>query len=131
MIPHRKAPVLSLLLLSLLALAPGAQAQDPVTPFDRGLSAEIETADAAPSTAAFTAAMARMQGDMAIPFTGDADVDFIRAMIAQHRGTIAMAGIELDNGNDPAARKLAHAVIARVSAEDRQMQDWLAQHPPR
>ena len=86
------------------------------------------TTDVAPSTTAYMEALDRMHQDMAIQYTGNADVDFIRGMIPHHRGAVEMARVALEHGQDPEVRKLAEAVIAAQEAEIKWMEEWLAKN---
>lgn len=83
------------------------------------------SASAAPSTQAYIAANATMHEDMAIEYTGQADVDFIRGMIPHHQGAVEMARVVLAHGQDPEVRKLAEEIIAAQQAEIAWMTEWL------
>lgn len=84
--------------------------------------------DTGPSSKAFAEANAKMHGGMDIAFTGNADIDFVRGMIAHHQGAIDMAKIELQYGKDAGLRKLAEGVISAQEAEIKTMTDWLAKN---
>ncbi|RCS25162.1 DUF305 domain-containing protein [Phyllobacterium salinisoli] len=84
--------------------------------------------DKGPSSKAFAEANARMHKGMDIMFTGNADVDFVRGMIAHHQGAIDMARIELEYGKDSSLRKLAEDIIKAQEAEIETMKAWLAKN---
>ncbi len=86
--------------------------------------------DESPATMAFMAANMKMHGAMDIAYSGDADVDFMRGMIAHHQGAIDMARIVLDHGDDPAVRQLAQEIIVAQEGEIAFMQDWLKKNAP-
>lgn len=88
----------------------------------------MATIDASASTKAYEAAMATMMKDMAVPYTGNADVDFMKSMIPHHQGAIDMAKVALQFGKDPEVLKLARDVITAQEAEIEFMKDWLAKN---
>lgn len=85
-------------------------------------------ASAGAASEAYAAANAKMHADMTMDLTGDADVDFIKAMIPHHQGAVDMARIVLEHGTDPEVRTLAEAVIAAQESEIAWMEAWLAKN---
>ena len=80
------------------------------------------------STKAYEAANATMHKEMAISYSGNPDVDFVRGMIPHHRGAIDMAKAVIDYGTDPEIRKLAEDIINAQEKEIAWMHDWLAKN---
>src|SRR4051794_371361 len=78
--------------------------------------------------AAMQAAMHRMQENMAMPMSGDPDIDFASMMTPHHQGAIDMAHIELESGKDPELRKMAQKIIEDQEREITAFKEWLAQH---
>jgi uncharacterized protein (DUF305 family) len=86
-----------------------------------------QTADA-PSTRAYQKVMDAMMAGMMVPFTGNADIDFIKGMVPHHQGAVDNARIVLQYGTDPEVRKFAESVIAAQEAEIIWMNEWLAKN---
>lgn len=81
--------------------------------------------DTGPSSLAFNGITAKMHQDMAITFTGNADVDFVKGMIPHHQAAVDMAKTVLAFGKDPDVRKVAEGVIKAQEAEIVWLKEWL------
>ena len=65
----------------------------------------------AESTRAFKEADMKLMHNMAVPYTGDPDIDFRTKMIPHHRGAIDMAKVALQYAKDPETKAMAEASI--------------------
>ena len=87
-------------------------------------------ADMSASSIAFRAVNEAMHHGMDIAMTGNADVDFVRGMIAHHIGAVDMARIVQIFGSDPEIAALAGEIIEAQEAEIAMMRDWLERNAP-
>mgnify|MGYP000597621818 CR=1 FL=1 len=83
--------------------------------------------DTGPSSQALNGVIAKMNAEMALPFSGDADVDFVKRMIAHDQGAVDMAKVVLAFGKDERVKKIAEDVIKTNEADITNMQAWLKQ----
>jgi len=73
-------------------------------------------------------AMEKMHHGMMIAYTGDADVDFVRGMIAHHQGAVDMSAILFPVSINPEIRTLAEGVYRSQNYEIAWQRHWL-RHP--
>ena len=66
-----------------------------------------------------------------LPFSNNADRDFITGMLPQQQGVAAIARVELQYGKDPEMRKLAQSILDLQASQMALMEQWQAQHPPK
>lgn len=91
----------------------------------KGMGNMGATGDTGPSSQAYAASNMKMHQAMTFAFTGDADVDFAKGMIAHHQGAIDMAKVALQYGKDEKIRKLAQDIIKAQEGEIAVMADFL------
>ncbi len=76
----------------------------------------------------YMAGMERMNREMNVPMTGNADRDFAAMMIPHHLGAIDMAKVQLKYGRDPMLRKMARDIIKAQETEIAQLKGWLSKN---
>jgi uncharacterized protein (DUF305 family) len=59
------------------------------------------------------------------PYSGDADVDFMKQMRPHHQAAIDMAKVLLVNGRDPETKKLAQEIMIAQEKEIAMIDVWL------
>lgn len=79
----------------------------------------------AASTKDFKSADMKMMHDMAVPYTGNADIDFRTKMIPHHQGAIDMAKVALAHAKDETTKTLAAQIIKDQEREIGEMREWL------
>jgi uncharacterized protein (DUF305 family) len=73
--------------------------------------------DGSPAAQAYRDATARMHQGMDIPYSGDADRDFVAGMIPHHQGAIDMAKALLAHGDNEALRRIAQEIVITQQQE--------------
>jgi uncharacterized protein (DUF305 family) len=87
-----------------------------------------DTANMSEASKAYEDAMQKMHKDMAVPYTNDVDVDFVKGMMPHHQGAIDQAQVLLKYSKNPRLRRLAGGIIAAQKREIAFMKYWLAEH---
>jgi uncharacterized protein (DUF305 family) len=88
-------------------------------------SSASSTATATASTKKYQQVNDNMHKSMDIKFTGDADKDFLAAMIPHHQGAVDMAEVVLQHGKNPKIRQLAQEIITMQKKEIVEMKQLL------
>lgn len=83
--------------------------------------------DTGPASQALNGIIAKIHGEMTLPFSGNPDVDFVRRMISHDQGAVDMAKVVLAFGKDEKVQKIAEDVIRTNEANITSMQTWLEQ----
>lgn len=61
--------------------------------------------------------------------SGDLDRDFVESMLMHHRHGMEMAKLQLDQGSDAKAKRLASKIIEGQKKEMKELENWLQAHP--
>lgn len=81
------------------------------------------------STVAYRAVLAHSHIGLEIPFTGNADQDFVGNMVPHQEAAIDLAEVELKYGRNPEIRRIARRIVRENRRENNAMNAWLRSHP--
>lgn len=119
---------LSLIVLSSALVISAASAQQPAAKpmMDSGMPMKMmePMASDPAATKGYKQVMMKMMSGMPA-YTGDADIDFMMQMKGHHQAAIDMAKVELANGKDAEAKKLAEAIVTAQEKEIATIEKWL------
>jgi uncharacterized protein (DUF305 family) len=73
----------------------------------------------------------KMMHDMAVPYIGNADIDFRARTIPHHQGAIGMAKVALADAKDETTKALAAQIIKDQERDIAEMREWLSKNPPK
>jgi uncharacterized protein (DUF305 family) len=93
-----------------------------------GMEMDASKGDQSVASLALNAVNQRMHREMAISFSGNPDVDFVRAMIAHHQGAVDMAKVVKAFGSDATIGEMADSIIKAQEAEMTAMRAWLSRN---
>ena len=99
--------------------ATGATASGDMAGMDHSKMAEGSAAGASPQMTAMNDMMAKMD---AMKMKGNTDHDFAHMMLAHHKGAVAMADIELRDGQDATMKQMATKIKADQQKEIGEME---------
>lgn len=116
----------TLAVLSACNNQPAADTTEPAPSGSYAEDAQVTVCKFDPGTCALEAANHRMHKDMAVEWSGDPDVDFLKTMIPHHVGAVEMAEVVIKHGHDPKVRALAEEIVRTQEKEITQMRAMLA-----
>ncbi|PZO03170.1 MAG: DUF305 domain-containing protein [Alphaproteobacteria bacterium] len=86
------------------------------------------TAGDSEATRGYKAAMMGMMQDMPA-YEGNADIDFMKQMRGHHQAAIAMARVEIAQGQNAEAKALAQEIVTAQEREIAVIDAWLVANP--
>jgi len=81
------------------------------SPLDEELPKLLPRSDLLKAVDAYKGAVAELKRSLDVELSGNPDADFMRLLIAQYEGMIALGSVMLDYGSDPKLREMAEYAV--------------------